>query len=620
MSRFSAGERAFLIAVLAFDLLVLPTFALFLALLSQGHMQALQMPWTSWAMIVTEKTVRDVYLVLAGGLMGGAVWLVFWARGGANGMPSRGGETTFGSARWRSGRELLKGLSVWSKGAARNPVGLVVGAERGRREVSRAWVVSQDGHNLLIGAPGAGKSTRLIAPTLSVIAAGGESALVNDPKGELFQMTAGTFLLHDYEVARFDLRDPDRSVRWNPLKPIVNALARKDFARATRLARELAQILTAQGSPAGGNDAFWRESTVSLVTSLVLAVADQAEPEARNLASVYRTLTETKDLDAFFSGLPLGHPAMQAYGAVRLSGGETRQSQLTVAAVALSLFADPGVAWLTSGDEFDPASLGAGRRAVYVVVPDDSAAFYPIAALFVAQVLQALAAVASSRADGRLPVPVHFVLDEFGSLPRLPDFEKALAVARGRGIRINLVLQAFSQMDAVYGADTAQTMRNVCNTWVYLSSNDPATARTVSEKAWQTTVATTSQGLNWQNAQVNRNQTYASTARALLTPDEVLRWPFGESLSLQGGQLPARLPLRLFTEWPESGFGPPEVKPRLVALPATWAPSVNAPEPPTRRWAPAAVGLGGFPEPLDVMVVRDEDGLDLTFNEPHVGG
>ncbi|MCL6595834.1 MAG: type IV secretory system conjugative DNA transfer family protein [Firmicutes bacterium] len=569
----SRGEWAALGAALAFDVLALPTLAAGLSFLLTGGTHGtygLVPPWTGWALVATDAPLRQVYLVLAGAVVAGVGYLVWLARSGSAAPAS--GAAAYGSARWRTGRELCEGLGLWTSGAPRNPVGLVVGAEHGGRRVRRAWVVSRDGHTLVIGAPGAGKSTRLIEPTLAVIAAGGEGVLVNDPKGELYSACAGTFLLHGYDVVRFDLREPAHSVRWNPLLPVARALMAGDTAAATRHARQLAQIVTSQGAPTGGNDAFWRESTVALVTALALAVADQAPPEARNLASVHRLLTETADLDAFFAALPQGHPARLAYGAVRLSGGETRKSQLTVAAVAMGIFADPGVAWLTSGDELDPASLAGSKRAVFVVVPDDSSAYYPVAALFVAQVLQALAAEASRGPGGRLPSPVHLVLDEFGSLPRIPDFDKALAVARGRGVRIHLVLQAFSQLDSVYGPDVARTMRNSCNTWVYLSSNDVETARIVSEKTGQSTVATTTRGVNWQSAQQSRNETYAYTARPLLTPDEVARWPFGESLVLQAGLLPARLPLRPFEEWPWSGYAPPPARARRVAPPATWDP------------------------------------------------
>jgi type IV secretion system protein VirD4 len=586
------------------DVALMPSVAEYLTLLAAHASPAGPAPpWVAWAGVVSEAGVRNAYLVLALCAFGGAIWLVRFLRQGTPGT-SATGDATYGSARWRTGRELLRGLSRWNAGARANPVGLVVGAAKGGREVSSAFVVSQDGHNLVLGAPGAGKSTLVIEPTLSVIARGGESAVVTDPKGELYEETAGLFLRQGYGVHRFDLREPGLSVRWNALETVARALSRGDATRATRHARDLAQILTGQAAPQGEGGAFWRESAVALVTALVLAVAERAEPASRNLGSVYRALVETDDLDAFFATLPLGHPAVRAYGAVKLSGKETRQSQLAVTAVALSLFGDPSIAWLTSASEFDPASVGRSPTAVFVVVPDDTAAYYPLATLFVSQILQALAGEASGRSGGRLPVPVHFVLDEFGSFPRIPDFEKALAVARGRGIRISLVLQAFSQLDAQYGSEIAKVMRNVCNTWVYLSSNDVQTGRLVSDKAGQSTVATTSRSraLGYQGQQ-SPNETVAATSRALLTVDEVLRWPFGQSLVLQSGQLPARLPLRPFREWPGAGTPAPRLEERVVSAPTTWAPTAT----PKRSSAPA-VEDEDFPEGL---LLEEPDGLEF---------
>lgn len=578
---------------LGVDVILVPSVAVYLALLAAHASPAgLVAPWAAWASVVSEPSVRNVYLVFAACALGGAVWLVRLFRQGV--APTATGDTTYGSARWRTGRELERGLSRWRAGARGNPVGLVAGAERGGHKVTRAWVVSQDGHNLVVGAPGAGKSTLVIEPTLSLIAPSGESVVVTDPKGELYEATAGAFAREGYDVVRFDLRDPALSVRWNALGLVVRALGNGDTTRATRHARDLAQILAGQGAPQG--EAFWRESAVALVTALVLAVADRADPPGRHLASVYRTLIETTDLDAFFGSLPVGHPAAQAFGAVKLSGKETRQSQLAVTAVALSLFGDPSIAWLTSASEFDPASVARGRKAVFIVVPDDTAAYYPLATLFVAQILQALAAEAARRPGGRLQVPVHVVLDEFGSFPRIPDFETALAVARGRGIRISLVLQAFSQLDAQHGPEIAKVMRNVCNTWVYLSSNDVETARLVSDKTGQQTVSTTSRSraLTYQGQQ-GPNETVGATGRALLTPDEVMRWPFGEALVLQSGQLPARLPLRFFREWPGAGTPAPALEERSVAAPTTWTPGEAV-----RAVAPEEPEEDGFPDGMSI--------------------
>jgi type IV secretory pathway TraG/TraD family ATPase VirD4 len=208
--------------VVAFDILVVPVFAVNLGFfLTRGvhGVYALVPPWTAWALVATDASLRQVDLVAAAGLLVGTLYLLWTARTGPGAAAATGstpGSAAFGSARWRTGRELREGLSLWTHGAARNPAGLVVGAERGGRQVKRAWVVSRDGHILVIGAPGAGKSTRLIEPTLAVIAAAGEGVLVNDPKGELYMLTAGTLLLHGYDVVRFDLREPGLSVRWNP--------------------------------------------------------------------------------------------------------------------------------------------------------------------------------------------------------------------------------------------------------------------------------------------------------------------------------------------------------------------------------------------------------------------
>lgn len=576
----SREEKALFVVALVLDTVLIPSIAAWLVLLSvPGAHHAFPMPWNAWWGILTDPAIRSLYLVLTAALFFGAGWLVVKNRDGGGLASQAGGHNAaYGSARWRSKSELGRGLSRWQAGADKHPAGLVVGADPGGKYVSRAWVVAQDGHNLIIGAPGARKTTNIVEPTLNVLAQSGQSAIVTDPKGELYEQTAALFGGRGYDVLRLDLRDPSLSVRWNPLSPISEAMGRGDTAQATRLSRELAQILTAQAAPNG--DPFWQQSAASLITALTLAVADKADPDKRHLASVYQTLIDTGEhLDEFFASLPAGHPASQAYGVVRLSPAETRRSQYTVTAAPLSLFGDPSIGWLTSESEFKPRLLATKPQVVYIVVPDDSTAYYPLATLFVSQILQALAAEASRRPGGKLANPVHFILDEFGNFPKVPDFEKALAVARGRGIRITLVLQAFSQLDAQYGPEVANVMRNVCNTWVYLSSNDVDTGRLVSEKTGQTTVQTTSRGMNWQGQawQGNRNETTAYTSRSLLTLDEVLRWPLGQALVLQAGQLPAKLPLRPFSEWPRlHGPWSTAIRRRNVAAASVWVPHTDS--------------------------------------------
>jgi type IV secretion system protein VirD4 len=446
--------------------------------------------------------------------------------------------------------------------------------------VQAGWVVSRDDHGLLLGAPGSRKSTTVILPTLATIAEAGLSVLVTDPKGELYAAAGGRFQAAGYRVAVLDLRDPAQSARWNPLTPVAAQLAAGRRTDAARTARALAQVLAADGAPAGDAGRFWEQSTTALITALALLVADQAPADQRHLASVYATLIHTANLDAVFAALPPDHPAVQAYGPVKLSGAETRQNQLTVAATTLQLFGDPSVAWLTAADELAVADLAAPGCAVFVVVPDESSAYYGLAALFVQQALAALAEAAAQAPGQRLPRPVHLVLDEFGNLPRLPDFDKALAVARGKGVRITIALQALAQLTARYGPDLGKVMQNSCNTWVYLAGNDWETAETVSRKTGQSTVQTTSRH---RLAQGGDQETVAGTGRALLTPDEVLRWPLGTALVLQAGHLPARLPLRRYDAWPGPWDAAPPRTARAVTVPPIWRPDAAAPPPDAYR-------------------------------------
>ena len=562
--------RVLAVLTVVLDLVAVPSL---LVMVSQHTLHVL-MPWTAWGRVLTHAAWRQHYVLVALALLAGAL---YWGYHLGPGGGSADTTTAFGSARWRTPRELAQSLDRWTATARTNPAGLVVGAGSTRGRVREAWVNGRDGHNILIGAPGAGKTLKVILPSIAVIADAGENLVITDPKGELHAATAEYLAQHGYRVATLDLRFPERSLRWNPLDAVSQAMAEQRWSDAVRVANDLANLLAAQGAPGGENGAFWQSSARSIGAALALLVADQAPPEARHLASVYHVLTQSGPaLDGILQALPPTHPARQAYGPVLTSAPETRQNQLNVVAVSLSLFADPNIAWLTGGSTFRPEDLTAPRTAVFVVVPDDTSTYYPLAALFVTQVMQTLARAAAARPGGKLAVPVHLVLDEFGNLPKIPEFDKALTVARGRGIRVTLTVQHLAQLDERYGPKTAETMRGSCNTWVYLSANDPETARIVSDKVGQTTIETTSRGTNWQTGSRQWSENTSATGRALLPPDEVMRWKPDHTLVLQMGQLPAKLPARYWTDWPQAqgGLGPDEraYPPIDSSPPPLWTP------------------------------------------------
>lgn len=556
------------------DLVAVPSVVVVLQ--AAGHPTA--MPWTAWALLAQHATWRHTYGLVAFALLVGAGywgWTLSKDVTGATGNNRH----AFGSATWRTTKDLTRSLAAWHWGARRgNPAGLVAGTTSTKGPVRAAWILDRDGHNLLVGAPGAGKSLKVILPSLAVIAEAGENLVITDPKGELKQAMGGYLADQGYNVLTFDLRFPDQSVTWNPLTPIRQAIEAGRWSDATKMANDLANIVASQGAPGGDNGAFWAQSARAIGAALALYVADQAPPAARHVTTMYQVLTQAAGkLDALMTALPLDHPARQAYGPLLTGSAETRQNQMSVVAVSLSLFADRNIARLTGTSELDPATLLVPRTALFIVVPDDSSTYYPLVALFVTQLLQQLASDSARQPGGRLKVPVHMVLDEFGNLPKIPDFEKAITVSRGRGIHVTLTLQAFSQLESVYGQSAARTMINSCNTLVYLSSNEVETARIVSDKAGQTTIETTSRGQSWQSGSRQWSENANFTGRALLTPDEVLRWRSDHALVLQAGELPAKLPLRFWKDWPQAQQArtlPPPLKvaERANVLPPIWTP------------------------------------------------
>jgi len=479
-------------------------------------------------------------------------------------IPSAGrGE--HGTARWRTYKELRKTM-----GSINSPKGgFVCGVSPGRN--FDAFIDTADTHCLLIGATRSGKSRRIIIPTLWNMARTNENMIITDPKGELYARCADYLAGMGYEVVRIDLRNPYCGMRWNPLHPIKKALEAGDTDTASQIAWDLAHLITYQRPHQG--DPIWPQSQESLTAALLLATASPILPdlnkqgkgglgfdlspagESANLASAYNLLSSYGEgdgsmLDLFLRNYPDGHPAKTAYGVAGLSSDRLRSSIFTGTAAQLRLWAEPAVAWLNSEHETDPGLVGEHKAAVFLVIPDERATRNVLASMYIAQCYQELADIALKN-KGVLDRRVNFLLDEFGNIPAIPDFDKKLTVAGGRNIRFMLAVQSLAQIKAIYDKQEETIVGN-CATWIYLSTADVETAKVLSTKTGQHTVKTE----NW-STQLTANSggsggslSESTTGRALLMPDEVMRWEKGNSLLLQTGHNPARLPLIDFTQWP----------------------------------------------------------------------
>lgn len=492
--------------------------------------------------------------------------------------------------------------------------GIIVG-QAGPKAV---YVANREDHVLLIGTTGAGKSRRVFLPTIGILGQQEEySFVISDPKGELYAFAAQWLrdVCH-YDVVRFDLREPRKGgamARWNPVLPVAEALRRGDPGFAAKTAWQIAHGISAKTTKV--TDEFWSSTAESAIAGLTLAVAagdpyggampgraqaqwdlwvrklyKELPPWAQNLPkdgrewtpppwewpsasqanliSVYRSLvyggTGGFILDAWLDLLPAGHPAKDAWATVAASSGsdKTRASILSSALADLRLLSEPDLQWLLSAQGMPLDQPGRKKTAVFLIVPDDDSTRYPLATLYLSQMLGALTRLADSEKSGRLPVPVLFLLDEMGNFPPIPNLSQVVTAARSRGMRLLVGLQSFSQLEHAYGRETAQTVRENLGTWIYLLTTSPAMAEEISKRLGTYTTRTESQQhpyVNFWSLSTavnigNTSQGESLTSRPLLTPDEVMRWPLDQALVLQQRKPPAKLPLPDLSVWQAQGL------------------------------------------------------------------
>ncbi|ADL07204.1 VirD4-like conjugal transfer protein, CD1115 family [Thermosediminibacter oceani] len=583
--------------ILIFDLFFMP-FLCSLPIYAKDY--GLQKGFQTWKTYVIENPISGVFLLDKEAIRTPWLWLqpavaaavlsvlfpIYGRRRRRTdemGLPEAAGQGQHGTARWRTKKEISNTLTIWETKNDNPPKGgFVVGAELGRN--FKAWLDTGDTHCMVIGSTRSGKSRRTILPTIWTLARSGESMIITDPKGELFNFSSGYLKGLGYKVILIDLRDPYRGNQWNPLLSVASALQDGNYSAASQAAWDIANILTNQQLHVG--DSIWPQSQESLTAALILAVASFAPDDSKHLGSVYEMLHRLGAnggdmLDDYFRSLPKGHPASSAYGVAALSEDRLRSSIFTGTAAQLRLWADPAVVWLTSRQDHNLNIAGREKASIFIVIPDERGTRNVIAALYIAQSYQALVDLANAN-GGKLPQKVNFLLDEFGNLPPIPEFDRKITVAAGRGMRFLLAVQDLSQIKAKY-KELSQTITGNCATWVYILTTDLDTARVISGKTGQYTVRTESYSSQVRHTDYSHSTTEGLTGRPLLLPDEVLRWPADRALVLQARCNPAWLPLPDLSKWPAAkdltpSFSSEEKEKEVVTAPPVWVPGVSAGE------------------------------------------
>ena len=420
--------------------------------------------------------------------------------------------------------------------------------------LTRHFRIGVDGykhkHNtniLVVGGSGAGKTRTYAVPNVLEAARAGPagkgcSLVITDPKAEILRKTGRYLLRQGYEVRVFDLIDSSASFCYNPFVYV------RDDKDVLQLITNLIQNTTP--SHAQTSDPFWEKSETALLQALMLYLLHEAPPREQTFGMVMELLESAEvreedeayqsPLDVLFERLAEREPdsiAVKQYRVFKQAAGKTAKSILVSVGVRLAAFNLPQIDRLTMTDELHLDELGEKKVALFCCIPDSDKSLNYLVGMVYTQLIQTLYRQADRVHKGRLPVPVHCLMDEFPNIALPKDsFLSALATMRSRGIFCSIIVQNISQLKALY-KDGWESLIGLCDEFLYLGGNEQSTHKYVSELIGKETVDTTNHSRSR-----GRGGSYSTSeqqaARDLLTPDEVRLLPDGKAVLFVRGERP----------------------------------------------------------------------------------
>ena len=444
------------------------------------------------------------YLKSLGGFT--IIYALFFVIGIARAVPKN--EYTdfeYGSSDWSKNGEQYRVLS--------NKKGMVL-AEGNYLPVDKIGNVNV----LVVGGSGSGKSASYSIPNAYQMLG---SYVFTDPKGELYDKTAGYLKANGYEIKVLNLVKPQNSDGYNPLMHISSEIDVDIIANT---------IVKGQKTGDGGSDPFWDDSAEMLLKALIYYLIATRPEEEQNLASCAELVRAANSnggnnlLTELISKLPYDHPARMNYKSIEIAPEKTYSSILSTLQSKLGKFDSKEIAEVTSTDTINFEEIGNKKTAVYVISSDTHTAYDFLLTIFFSQMIQQLYNFADANENKRLKVPTYFILDEFANIGKVPDFDKKISTSRSRGISFSVILQNLDQLEAVYEKSYETIMGN-CDTHVFLGSNSYKTVEYFSKALGEKTIERDSISINKdrQYFRTGLSKSDQVMARALMTPDELRR-------------------------------------------------------------------------------------------------
>lgn len=394
---------------------------------------------------------------------------------------------------------------------------------------------AKNGNILVIGGSGSGKSASFAIPNALQMLG---SYIFTDPKGELYDRTAGLFKKNGYEIHVINLADPKFSDGYNPLAHI----------RGTTDVDIITKIISKKddkGSSKGG-DPFWDQTSEALLKAMIYYILLNRPKEEHSLASCLALVrlggeNEGEDLRDLFMNLSFDNPARRAFETIRLGSEKTFSNILVSLAAKLEAFDSEEIAALTSTNTIEFEELASKKSVVYFITPESHSTYDFLMNIFFSQLFQRVYEFGDQH-GGKLPVPMFLILDEFANIGRIPNFERVLSTCRSKRLHISIILQSIDQLMEIYDEKVTENIMANCSTHLFLGSNAQKTLETFSKQLGEKTISRDNVSRSTDKSNETSGHSYSDQimARALMTPDELRRMSTQECIILIQGMRPIK--------------------------------------------------------------------------------
>lgn len=392
-------------------------------------------------------------------------------------------------------------------------------------------VTGLNNNMLVIGGSGAGKTFFIVKPNIMQMMLN-NSFIATDPKGEIARATANMLKKNGYNVKVLNLIDMAKSDGYNPFRYI-----REENDVVKLVTNIISNTTPKETAP---TDPFWEKSESMFLQALFYYVWLEMPPNRKNFQSVLDLLSEaevdakgndsklTKKMKqlAKTSKLKQNHPAYKQYMKVIRGAGDTVRSIIISTNSRLALLENPQILRILSKDDLHLEELGIGvngdkhtRTALFCIIPDSDKSYNFIVGMLYTQLFQELYFQADFKNDGKLPIQVTLMMDEFANVALPDDFCSLLSTMRSRRISSIIIIQNLAQIKALF-KDTWETITGNCDTLVYLGGNEKSTHQYISEMLGKSTIDKRSTG-ETRGVHGSASRNYDVLGRELMTPDEV---------------------------------------------------------------------------------------------------